>query len=64
MTDILIGAIGYLHRGLVEKNPEAPKAQVLNRIRERSQITLVQNTLPAEHKLNLFIWTPDYGKTE
>jgi len=53
LTDILIGAISYLHRGL---NTSEGKLALINRIRNRSGYSLIQSTLYKESKFNLFIW--------
>jgi hypothetical protein len=53
LTDLLTGAIGYLHRGLKEN---AGKVKIIERIKERSGYTLIKSTLPKEDKMNLFIW--------
>lgn len=63
LADIFIGAVGFLHRGLAEKSKNSAKYKVLERIKERSQKNLIKHTLPAERKFNLFIWTPNYGKS-
>lgn len=55
ITDMLTGAIGYLHRGLQNN---AGKVALINRIRERSGYSLMQSTLVKESKFNLFIWKP------
>ena len=55
LTDLLIGAIGYLHRGL--ESSEAKKG-LINRIKERSGYSLLKSTLYKEEKTNIFIWKP------
>ena len=53
ITDILTGAVSYLHRGL---NANAAKVNLINRIKKRSGYSLMQSTLYMEKKFNLFIW--------
>jgi len=53
LADLLIGAIGYLNRGL-ESN--AGKMAVIRRMQKRSGYTLTKSTLLREEKINLFRW--------
>lgn len=53
VADVLIGAIGYLHRHL--QTSEAKQA-IIERIRMRSGFSLLRSTLPSERKFNLFVW--------
>ena len=53
LTDVLIGAVSYLNRGL---SRSAGKCAVVNRIRERSGYSLNKTTLFREEKFNIFIW--------
>ncbi len=53
LTDLFIGALSYVHRGL---SANSGKLTVINRIRQRSGKTLVNSTLPTEKKFNVFIW--------
>jgi hypothetical protein len=55
MSDLLIGAISYVNRGL---SGNAGKEALVARIRERSGYSLTQTTLLREEKLNLFVWHP------
>lgn len=55
LTDLLIGALSYLHRGL--QTSEA-KQFLIKRIKERSGYKLTSNTLLRELKFNLLIWEP------
>lgn len=59
LTDLLTGAIGYLHRGLTSS---AAKSKFIERIRHRSGYTLMQSTLLREEKMNLFVWHPKHLK--
>lgn len=53
LTDLLIGAISYIHRGLSDSKA---KLQLIELIRNRSKYTLLSSTLIRESKMNLFIW--------
>ena len=55
LADLLVGALGYLHRGNGES---ASKVQLINRIKSRSKYSLERNTLLREKKFNLLIWQP------
>ncbi|MBA8883017.1 DUF3800 domain-containing protein [Dokdonella fugitiva] len=53
ITDLLVGALSYLHRGLKDS---AAKLELIDRIRRRSRYSLLKNTLYAESKFNLLVW--------
>lgn len=53
ITDLLIGAISYLHRGL---STSQAKLKIIDRIKKRSGYSLMQTTLLREKKTNVFIW--------
>lgn len=53
LTDLLIGALSYLHRG---HNSNQAKLALINLIRERSGYTLTSNTWPLEPKFNILLW--------
>lgn len=53
LADLLIGALGYLHRGLTSS---PAKLQIIKRIQELSHLSLTQNTLPSARKFNLLVW--------
>lgn len=53
ITDLLIGAISYINRGL---NTSHAKSSIVQRFRERSGYHLTQSTLYREEKVNLFYW--------
>ncbi|CAL1519895.1 DUF3800 domain-containing protein [Chitinophaga sp. MM2321] len=55
ITDLLTGAIGYLHRGL---QGNTAKVKLIEKIKERSGYTLMKSTLYKENKMNVFIWKP------
>jgi len=55
LTDLFIGAIGYINRGLTSSRG---KIALIEHIKERSQKTLVRSTLPSERKFNIFMWEP------
>lgn len=53
LADLLIGAIGYFHRG---KDTSVAKVEVINLIKKLSGYSLTKNTLYKEEKFNLLIW--------
>ena len=53
LTDLLIGALSYINRGLTTSSA---KLAIVARMRERSGHTLTQTTLPREEKCNLLVW--------
>ena len=57
VTDLLIGALSYLHRGL---NTSEAKLELIRRIKERSGLSLIKNTWLTERKVNLLIWDSSY----
>lgn len=58
LADLLIGALGYLHRGLTSNEA---KLAIIERIKERSGYRLTHNTLLKENKFNLLIWNGKGG---
>ena len=55
LSDLLLGAVNYANRGA--ENSEA-KVRVMERIRSRANISLVQSTLLTATKFNIFRWQP------
>nr|MBC8360204.1 DUF3800 domain-containing protein [Candidatus Desulfatibia profunda] len=55
LTDLMIGLLSYLHRGLTTSNA---KLSLIRQIKERSGLSLMHTTLPREEKFNLLIWNP------
>jgi hypothetical protein len=55
VTDLLIGALSYLHRGL--DNSQSKKS-IIDRIKQRSGYNLERSTLQREIKFNILIWRP------
>ncbi len=53
ITDLLTGAISYLHRGLTGNEG---KLKLIEKIKKKSKYSLMQSTLYREDKFNLFIW--------
>jgi len=53
IADLLIGAVGYVNRGLTTSES---KIQLIEKIQERSGYSLMQTTLLRENKTNIFIW--------
>lgn len=58
LTDLFIGAIGYVNRGLQSSEG---KLVLIDHIKRRSHKSLVRSTLPSEQKFNVFIWEPREG---
>lgn len=54
LTDLFIGILGYLHRGL---STNQAKLNLIQKVRENTGLSLLQTTLPREDKFNLLIWT-------
>lgn len=55
IADVLLGALSYVHRGL---NTSVAKVAVIQRIRDRSGLSLTRTTLLREEKLNILVWQP------
>lgn len=53
LTDLLIGIISYVNRGLAGS---AAKATLIEKMRERSGYSLVKTNLYLENKVNIFVW--------
>jgi hypothetical protein len=53
LSDLLIGAVSYLNRGL---QGNVGKMAVIERMQQRSGYTLTKTTLLREEKINLFRW--------
>jgi hypothetical protein len=59
LTDLLIGAVGYVNR---ELSGNSAKISFIERMKKRSHYSLTQSTLYREQKTNIFIWEPRSGK--
>lgn len=55
LTDLLIGALSYLHRNLYGNTA---KLALIDKIKYRSKYSLKSSTLFRESKFNLLIWKP------
>ena len=55
LADVLIGALGYLHRGL---QTSTAKQALIEKIKAKSGFSLRRSTLPSEKKFNVFVWAP------
>jgi len=53
MTDLLVGVVSYVNRGL---DSSGAKRALVDRMRERSGYQLTRTTLFREEKVNLFVW--------
>jgi len=58
LADLLIGALSYLHRQL---DSSAAKLALIERIKQRSALTLKWSTAPGRKKLDLFVWEAIQG---
>ena len=53
MTDIFVGALSYLHRGLSKSHA---KVELISHLRKITGMKLNVSSLPSARKFNLFIW--------
>lgn len=62
LTDIFIGAISYINRGLnnIEEGSYA-KSAIVEKIKERTHYSLLRSTLRQESKFNMFFWKSKYS---
>lgn len=58
LADLLIGAVGYVNRGLTTSES---KIKIIERIQELSGYSLMRTTLLRENKTNIFIWKSPKG---
>jgi len=58
LADLLIGALSYLHRQLTTS---PAKLALIERIKQRSELTLKWSTAPGRKKYDLFIWEANQG---
>ena len=59
ITDLLLGAMSYLHRGI---QTSLAKLALIELIKRRSGYSLLRSTLPTERKFNYFIWHTGYTR--
>jgi hypothetical protein len=59
LADLLIGALSYKARGLATS---VAKTALIERMKERSRLSLERSTLVSAKKVNLFIWKPNFPK--
>ncbi|MBF0423594.1 MAG: DUF3800 domain-containing protein [Magnetococcales bacterium] len=55
LADLLIGALGYLHRGL---QTSQAKLALVDHIKKKSNLSLQHTTLPQAAKMNILVWSP------
>ena len=55
ITDLLIGALAYIHRGLTTSKT---KLAFIKKLQEKSGRSLLKTTLPREEKVNILVWSP------
>lgn len=60
LTDLLIGAFSYFHRGLLTNRA---KLELIDLIKHRSGYSMIKSSLPTERKFNYFIWHSGYRRT-
>ena len=53
LTDLLIGALSYINRGLSESSA---KSKIVDLIKSKSGYMLTKSTLFKEEKFNIFVW--------
>lgn len=58
LTDLIIGCLSYVHRGLYDENSKSGKNILINYIIEKGNLDLYNKTARCEYKFNLFIWNP------
>ena len=59
LTDLLIGAVSYVNRGL---HTNAAKVALIERMREHSGYSLTKTTLLRESKVNILVWQASEGQ--
>lgn len=62
LADLLIGALGYYHRGLCTGSVNLGKKELIEYIIERYKIDFSKKTNVDCTKFNLFIWYPGWGR--
>lgn len=58
ITDLLIGALGYVHRGLATN---AGKLAVIESVQANTKLTLKYSTAPGRRKFDIFVWEANAG---
>ncbi|MEA4826903.1 MAG: DUF3800 domain-containing protein [Clostridium sp.] len=56
LTDLLIGAVGYINRGC---NESKSKLELVELIKQNTGYLLTKSTLLREQKFNIFVWDTD-----
>lgn len=59
LADLMIGALGYYHRGLYKSGKNMGKKLLIDYIQEKCGVDMSNKTYRNEKKYNLFIWTPE-----
>lgn len=62
ITDVLIGALGYLNRTDLKDRSNAGKMRMVELIRRMSKLPLTCSTGFNSRKMNIFLWECDHGK--
>lgn len=55
LADLLLGLVAYVNRGLTSNEG---KMKLIERVKQRTGLSLTQSTLREEAKFNLFFWQP------
>jgi hypothetical protein len=58
LTDLIIGAIGYNKRELNKKNCDTTKSKIVEIIKQKTSLTLMESTVRFADKFNFFVWKP------
>lgn len=58
LTDLIIGAMSYFHRGLYQKNRKSAKSALVDLIQKKRGMNFSYNSPKVEVKFNMFIWRP------
>lgn len=57
LADLLIGALGYVHRGYdAAADRSAAKKELIARVRKGASLTLKWSTAPGRKKFDIFVW--------
>lgn len=59
LADLMIGALGYNHRGLLTEGTNEGKKSIIEYIQSRYKIDMNKKTDRSEKKYNLFIWSAE-----
>ena len=61
LTDFLTGIISYANRDYIKlENANKTKIKLVEKLKEKTNLSLVISTPQNAKKINLFMWEPDY----